>query len=54
MKTSPPKISAKKANVTKHADDLNQLDLDEGDSEGAWLAADDELKRGNQSLTLKT
>jgi len=40
MKTSPPKISAKKANVTKHADDLNQLDLEEVDSEGAWLAAD--------------
>jgi hypothetical protein len=42
MKTSPPKISAKKTSITKHADDLDQLDLDEVDSEGAWLAADDE------------
>ena len=42
MKTSLPKISAKHTHTTKHADDLDQLDLDEVDSEGAWLAADDE------------
>ena len=42
MKTSPPKISAKYTHTTKHADDLDQLDLDEVDSENAWLAADDE------------
>ena len=42
MKTSPPKISARHTPTTKHADDLDQLDLDEVDSEGVWLAADDE------------
>ena len=36
MKTGPPKIS------TKHSDNLDQFDLDEVDSEGVWLAADDE------------
>jgi len=41
MKTSPPKFSVKHAYTTKRVDDLDQLDLDE-DSEGAWLAADDE------------
>ena len=35
MKTSPPKISA------RDAGNLDQLDFDEVDSEGAWLAADD-------------
>jgi hypothetical protein len=42
MKTSLPKISAKNTHTTKHADYLDQLDFDEVDSEGAWLAADDE------------
>ena len=41
MKTNPPKISVN-ANVTKHADDLNHLDLDEVGTEGAWLAAGDD------------
>jgi len=42
MKTSLPKTLARSTHTTKHADDLDQLDLDEVDSEGAWLAADDE------------
>ena len=42
MKTSPPKISARYTHTTQHADDLDQLDLNEVDGEGAWLAADDE------------
>ena len=42
MKTSPLKTSAKHPYITKHADYLDQLGLDEVDSEGAWLAADDE------------
>jgi len=42
MKTSPPKILAKYTHTTKHADDLDQLDLNEVDNEDAWLAVDDE------------
>ena len=42
MKKSPPKIPTKYTHTTKHAGDLNQLELDEVDSEGAWLAANDE------------
>ena len=42
MKTSLPKTLARSTHTTKHADDLDQLDLDEVDNEGAWLAADDE------------
>lgn len=43
MKTSPPKLSARyTTHATKYADDLDQLDPDVVDSEGAWLAADDE------------
>ena len=41
MKTNLPKISAGYTHTTKHADDLDQLDFDEVDSDGAWLAADD-------------
>ena len=42
MKTGLPKTSARSTHITKHADDLDELDLDEVDSDGAWLAADDE------------
>ena len=42
MKTSPPKISAIHTHTTKYADDLDQLEFDEVDSGGAWLAAGDE------------
>jgi hypothetical protein len=42
MGTNLPEVSARYTSTTKHADDLDQLDLDEGDDEGAWLAADDE------------
>ena len=45
MKTSPPKISAKHTHTTKHANDLDQLNPDEVDNEGAWLAVDDEEAR---------
>lgn len=41
MKTGLPKTSARSTHITKHADDLDELDLDEVDSDGAWLAADD-------------
>jgi len=37
MKTSPPKIQARKTHTTRNADDL-----DEVDNEGIWLAADDD------------
>ena len=48
MKTSPPKISA------RDAGNLDQLDFDEVDSEGVWLAADDEeIKKKNQKSLLK-
>jgi len=42
MKTGPPKTSARSTHTAKHANDLDQLDLDEVDSEGTWLAVDDE------------
>jgi hypothetical protein len=42
MKTSPPKTPARHTHTTKHVEDLDQLDFDEVDGEGAWLAADDE------------
>ena len=42
MKTSLPKTLARSTHTTKNADDFDQLDLDEVDNEGAWLAADDE------------
>ena len=45
MKTSLPKISAKQTHTTEYADDLDQLDLDEVDGEGTWLAVDDEEVR---------
>ena len=42
MGTNIPEISAGYSSSSKHAGDLDQLELDEGDDEGAWLAADDE------------
>jgi len=42
MKVGFPNTSARSTHTTKHADDFDRLDLDEVDSEGAWLAADDE------------
>ena len=39
METSLPEVSARFTSATKHADDLDQLDLDEGDDEGAWLVS---------------
>jgi len=40
MKIRPSKISTGHTYSTGYADDLNQLDLDETDGEGDWLAAD--------------
>ena len=42
MGTNLPEVSARYTSATRLADDLDQLDLDEGDDEGAWLAADEE------------
>jgi hypothetical protein len=39
MGTNLPEVSARYNSTTKHGDDLDQLDLDEEDDEGAWLAA---------------
>ena len=41
MGTTLPEVSARYTSTTKHADDLDQLGLDEEDDEGAWLATDD-------------
>jgi hypothetical protein len=41
MGTNLPEVSARYTSATKHADDLDQLDLDGEDDDGAWLAADD-------------
>ena len=45
MGANLPEISAAYASATKHIDDLDQLDFDQEDDEGAWLAADVEETR---------
>ena len=39
--TNLSEVSARYTSTTKHANNLDQLDLDEEDDEGAWLATDD-------------
>lgn len=50
MGTNLPEISTGHSSVTKHAGDLDQLELDE-DDEGAWLADDDEVEEEEPEMT---
>jgi hypothetical protein len=40
MGTNLPEVSARYTSATMHADDLDQLDLEQEDDDAAWLAAD--------------
>ena len=51
MGTNLPEVSAKYTSTTKHAEDLDQLDDEEGD-EGAWLATGDaEIREEGPEIT---
>ena len=51
MGTNLPEISTGHSSVTKHASDLGQLELDEDDDEGAWLADGDEVVEEEPEMT---
>ena len=52
MGANLPEISARYTSATKHIDDLDQLDVDQEDDEGAWLAADvEEIREEGPEIT---